>query len=556
MLEKIEWYKEVLELEPNSRVFFPLAKMLAETENYDEAVKTLEKGLERHPEFLEARLFLIELLFTHNKKTACNQQVRELSHMFASYAGFWQAWAACLAQEPSEEDAASLLRFLAANFISGPLKLHDVINRGLQAIIEERSSSRSPEKQTEAAAASLLLEQSSDMVKEDSQKTENPGIEEVASQAGFTLAAADLAAGDIEAAAASDVPAEGFGQETAGDALESAETGILDDMENEIPETPIQAIAMAVSSPETHAGSDEGMAQAGEADLDYLPQDVIEAEEAIIMAQAGNNVETHGGMSLEESKMEQFPEIPDSPVEVDDSVPGFLTRPGLAVNDALADDADAIADLEGIPLGNKDIPEVPDLDAQGEYATLMETYIPAGNNLRTGEDAFNALIDDLATQSQNLSVANQETTTESMQEIDLPESFGESMATLGTDTTELDEIFDAGEAESPLIASEEIGKENFVAEEKEETISLRTKSMADVLAEQGDIQGALDIYHELAATAATEEEADEFRKRVATLEAALEVPEAAINDIVSGQESKHLIGMLEALAKRVEARAS
>ena len=48
MTEKIEWYKEVLELEPNSKVFFPLARMLAEEQRFDEAVAVLEHGLERH----------------------------------------------------------------------------------------------------------------------------------------------------------------------------------------------------------------------------------------------------------------------------------------------------------------------------------------------------------------------------------------------------------------------------------------------------------------------------------------------------------------------------
>ena len=42
MTEKIEWYKEVLELEPNSKVFCPLARMLADEQRFDEAVAVLE----------------------------------------------------------------------------------------------------------------------------------------------------------------------------------------------------------------------------------------------------------------------------------------------------------------------------------------------------------------------------------------------------------------------------------------------------------------------------------------------------------------------------------
>ena len=134
MTEKIEWYKEVLELEPNSKVFFPLARLLAKAGRDDEAIAALEHGLERHGEFLEARLFLIELLYRTGKQDACARQIQRLSAMFASYAGFWQAWAACLANVEGEADTATVLRFLAAHFLIGPLTLHEVLNRGLDTL--------------------------------------------------------------------------------------------------------------------------------------------------------------------------------------------------------------------------------------------------------------------------------------------------------------------------------------------------------------------------------------------------------------------------------------
>lgn len=134
MTEKIEWYKEVLELEPNSKVFFPLARLLAKAGRDDEAIAALEHGLERHGEFLEARLFLIELLYRTGKQDACARQIERLSAMFASYAGFWQAWAACLSGVEGEADTATVLRFLAAHFLNGPISLHEVLNRGLDTL--------------------------------------------------------------------------------------------------------------------------------------------------------------------------------------------------------------------------------------------------------------------------------------------------------------------------------------------------------------------------------------------------------------------------------------
>ncbi|MFT4300735.1 MAG: hypothetical protein QM579_03190 [Desulfovibrio sp.] len=97
-------------------------------------------------------------------------------------------------------------------------------------------------------------------------------------------------------------------------------------------------------------------------------------------------------------------------------------------------------------------------------------------------------------------------------------------------------------------------------EEGEERFSLRTRSMAEVLAEQGDIKGALDIYHELAAAATAPEENADLRQRIATLNARLgstqpveQTLETAESGASTGKDK--LISMLEALAERVEARA-
>ena len=35
MMEKIEWYQEVLKLDPDSKVFFPLAKLLRDSQQPD-----------------------------------------------------------------------------------------------------------------------------------------------------------------------------------------------------------------------------------------------------------------------------------------------------------------------------------------------------------------------------------------------------------------------------------------------------------------------------------------------------------------------------------------
>ena len=114
MMDKIEWYREVLELEPSSKLFFPLARLLVEDGQPEAALETLRRGLERHPEFLEARLFYIEQLYHHGQPEACVAEVTELGQLFASYPGFWQAWAASMLGSGCG-DVATALRFLAAS---------------------------------------------------------------------------------------------------------------------------------------------------------------------------------------------------------------------------------------------------------------------------------------------------------------------------------------------------------------------------------------------------------------------------------------------------------
>ena len=140
MTEKIEWYKEVLELEPNSKVFFPLARMLANEGATEEAIDIIEKGLVRHPEFLEARLYCIELLHKCGRVEACQAHVERLSKMLSAYGEFWRAWASCIAamKESGSEDTAAALRFLAANFLHGPISLNKIIEDGLAAVLGEK----------------------------------------------------------------------------------------------------------------------------------------------------------------------------------------------------------------------------------------------------------------------------------------------------------------------------------------------------------------------------------------------------------------------------------
>lgn len=135
MKAKIKWYQEVLELEPSSKVFFPLARLFAEEDQYAEAVATLKQGLEQHPEHLEARMLLIECLEKLHAREKLSSEVEALGSMLSKYPGFWKAWAGALAAEPDTRDASMAMRFLAAAFGAESVSWASVIEQGLAGLL-------------------------------------------------------------------------------------------------------------------------------------------------------------------------------------------------------------------------------------------------------------------------------------------------------------------------------------------------------------------------------------------------------------------------------------
>ncbi|MGE4555277.1 MAG: tetratricopeptide repeat protein [Desulfovibrionaceae bacterium] len=134
MESKIEWYREVLSLEPNSRVFFHLARLFVDNDRIDEAVDTLRQGLDRHPDHIEARLLLIELLSRGGREDYAKEQASVLADILKRYPAFWRAWAQTLAG--GEEDFGVALEFAAAYCSGAPLTWGRIIEHGLKSLLD------------------------------------------------------------------------------------------------------------------------------------------------------------------------------------------------------------------------------------------------------------------------------------------------------------------------------------------------------------------------------------------------------------------------------------
>ena len=447
MTEKIEWYKEVLELEPNSKVFFPLARMLANEGETEEAIDIIEKGLVRHPEFLEARLYCIELLHKCGRIDACQPHVERLSKMLSAYGEFWRAWASCIAamKESGSEDTASALRFLAANFLHGPISLSKIIEEGLTAVLGENKDA--------SLAASLNLD---------------------GNKAALHQTAAP--ANEAEPAAA---------QETA----------------------PVAAAAAVATG-----------AVLGAAAADAFPA----VEEAVQPAAPADDDLLNLDMSAAAPADDAFPVVEEA------------AQPAAPADDDLLN-----LDLTAAAPAAKEEPttEINEADALlTDEALFAEAAAPAGAN----DDMFADMEEEAALADLDATLAAD----------DLPENEASLLPDTDSDTA-----VDLGADLALDIPAE---PEPMEETPQQETFSIRTRSMAEVLAEQGDIQGALEIYQELA-QAADGPEKDELSQRIVTLQARLggAVPTPAVEEAPAKAPTgkEQVLSVLTSLAKGLESRA-
>ena len=486
MTEKIEWYKEVLELEPNSKVFFPLARMLANEGATEEAIDIIEKGLVRHPEFLEARLYCIELLHKCGRVEACQAHVERLSKMLSAYGEFWRAWASCIAamKESGSEDTAAALRFLAANFLHGPISLNKIIEEGLAAVLGEKRPG-------EAAQAAMVAP--APAVAPEAVAASATAAPETAAAA----AAAGLAAG-AAMAAADELPIE---EEPAPQAA-----SLDDDLPGMADAAPVADELPLVEEPAPQAAplDDDllGMTDAAPV-ADELPvveepapqaasldDDLLGMTDAAPVADELPVVEEPApqAASLDDDLLAMTDAAPDDDSSVMDEADALLTDESFFTEDAASadgDDDNMFADLDE----TLEAEDLPDLDA----APMMMDAEPA--------------------------------------------------ASAPTEAAAMpDEEQDTPDAE----------------ETPQETFSIRTRSMAEVLAEQGDIQGALEIYQELAQTAEGAEK-DELSQRIITLQARLggAVPTPAVEEAPAKAPTgkEQVLSVLTSLAKGLENRA-
>ena len=132
MTSKIEFYREVLSDDPNSRVFFPLAKMLAGQGDAEGAVSVLRRSIGFHSGHLEARFLLVEMLSRLGREAEASEAFEGLTSLLSNYPSVWSLWAS--KATGLSRDSSMALRFLALSLQGQDVSWLGLMEQGLAAV--------------------------------------------------------------------------------------------------------------------------------------------------------------------------------------------------------------------------------------------------------------------------------------------------------------------------------------------------------------------------------------------------------------------------------------
>ena len=151
MNDKSIWYREVLEIEPQSRLFYPLARTLAHEGSLAEARNVLERGLSYHVHFVQARMLLCEVLQKLGAREEAEKQFSLVAGELEGTASFWQAFARASAKN---RDESLVRRLTALELRNVPVEFSDILRRGLDNLEKEYGLEEHHSRSTVQAGAS------------------------------------------------------------------------------------------------------------------------------------------------------------------------------------------------------------------------------------------------------------------------------------------------------------------------------------------------------------------------------------------------------------------
>lgn len=152
MNDTLHLFDELLEHDSGSKIFFPLARLYRRQGHTQRAIEIVRKGIEHHPDYLEAQLYLIELLCEVGDDAAAENKAQSVFVKLMSYEKFWLCLRAHYAK--SQQPNLALASFLVERSALGEdVDIMKLLNFGIAHYSEMMTSSAAisePEKDLDA----------------------------------------------------------------------------------------------------------------------------------------------------------------------------------------------------------------------------------------------------------------------------------------------------------------------------------------------------------------------------------------------------------------------
>jgi len=139
MTEKIEFYRELLHIDPSSKVFYPLAALFFEARRLEDTVKVLRQGLAVYGDHLEARLLLVEALDHLGRQEEAAAESEVAIRILSRFPAFWRIWTA--KEATGSQDLALALNFLANHFKGQSVSWAELIRSAFDFLAQNKGSS-------------------------------------------------------------------------------------------------------------------------------------------------------------------------------------------------------------------------------------------------------------------------------------------------------------------------------------------------------------------------------------------------------------------------------
>jgi tetratricopeptide (TPR) repeat protein len=131
VIDRLEWYEEILKAESTSSLFADLAELLYEDGRFEEAVEVCQKGLIAHPYHLKGELYLGLALLALGKKKDAFESLKAVEGKIRIYARLFEALAVIHKENGNNEEADRLITLATLIGATGKQKISSAMLKSL-----------------------------------------------------------------------------------------------------------------------------------------------------------------------------------------------------------------------------------------------------------------------------------------------------------------------------------------------------------------------------------------------------------------------------------------